>query len=78
MTLVLEQTMARVTARLLDENENFVRTVRVESDEAYTLNSHFESPDGGMYVVCDVRHSEPPTDTVLEAIWFDDPHPGCA
>jgi hypothetical protein len=68
-------TVAELTVELLDDDEMLVKTLRVESDETYVLNSWFTAPDGGVYVVCGVRAGEPPTETVLAARWFDGPHP---
>jgi hypothetical protein len=38
------------------------------------LNSHFNSPDGGLYVVCEVKPAEFAA-TEVTGIWIDGPHP---
>jgi hypothetical protein len=70
--------MGQVVARLLDEHEQFVKTVVVESDQTYALNDHFGLPDGSAYVICVVKPGQPPIATELTAIWVDGPHPGGA
>jgi hypothetical protein len=65
--------MARVVARLLDQSEHLIGTVHVESDETYTLNGYFRAPDGGTYLICELKSGRPPTDTELTAIWIVGP-----
>jgi hypothetical protein len=64
-----------VRANLLDEDELLVDTVTVNSDQNYTVNDWFKSPDGGLYVLCEVKPGEPPIDVEITGVWFDGPHP---
>jgi hypothetical protein len=63
--------MPAISAKLLDEDEFLVKTVRVEDARTYTVNDHFRAPDGGLYVVCEVA----PGGAELRGIWIDGPHP---
>jgi hypothetical protein len=67
--------VASVKVNLLDEVEELIDTLYVEHDETYDLNDHFKSPDGGLYLICEVKAGEPPVDVELSGIWIDGPHP---
>jgi hypothetical protein len=67
--------MVRVLANLEDENEQFVASVEVESDERYEVNGWFRTDDGGIYVIAQVAPGQPPIDVELTAVWIDGPHP---
>jgi hypothetical protein len=67
--------MARVKANLLDNEEVPVGTLEVESRETYGLNGYFKSPDGGLYLICEVKPGVPPIDVELTGIWIDGTEP---
>jgi hypothetical protein len=67
--------MASVRANLLDEDEELVGSVTVESDETYAQNGYFRSPDGGLYLIAEVKAGEPPVDVELTAVWIDGHRP---
>ena len=67
--------MARVKANLGDENHEIVLSVEVESDDDYRVNDYFSTPDGGLYLVAEVKPGQSPIDTELDAMWIDGPHP---
>jgi hypothetical protein len=60
---------------LLDEEEQLIDSVDVESDEKHELNGYLNTPDGGMYLICEVKLGEPPVETEVTGIWIDGPHP---
>jgi hypothetical protein len=67
--------VAVVKANLLDENEQLVDTVTVDSDESYAQNGYFQTPDGGLYLIAEVKEAERPVDIELSVVWVDGPHP---
>lgn len=62
-------------ANLLDETGALVDSVLVDGDETYSLNGYFTSPDGGVYLICELKAGEPRTHVELSGIWIDGPHP---
>jgi hypothetical protein len=67
--------VALVKAHLLDPEGELIDTVVVERDETYQLNGYFKSPDGGLYLICELDDGEPPIDVELSGIWIDGPGP---
>ena len=75
MPSLLQQHRGSVKANLLDGDEQPVGSVTIESDETYTQNGYFTGPDGGRYLIAEVKDPEPPVDTELAAVWIDGPRP---
>jgi hypothetical protein len=69
--------MAQVRANLLDEDDTVLNTLELDSDEEFSLNGWFKSPDGGVYVVCELKAGDPPVDVAFAARWLDGPSPKC-
>jgi hypothetical protein len=67
--------MPRVKLNLLDEEEQPVDSMEVESDQEHTLNGYLNTPDGGVYLICEVKTGAPPVDVEVTGIWIDGPHP---
>jgi hypothetical protein len=65
--------MRSVRLHLLDEDETLIDSVDVESDDEYALSNWFTSPDGGLYVVCEIDPASTPM--AVTGIWIDGPHP---
>jgi hypothetical protein len=67
--------VARAKLNLLDEDGQPIDSVEVETDETYTLNGYVNTPDGGLYLVCEVKPGDPPAEVEVTGIWIDGPHP---
>jgi hypothetical protein len=67
--------MARVKANLMDEDDELITSIEIETDEEFHPNSWFHTPDGGTYVVAEVRRGTPPADVELDGRWLDGTHP---
>ena len=66
--------MARVKANLFDaEGEEMIVSLEVESDRDYQPGGWFQTDDGGIYVISEVRAAE--SQVELDAIWIDGPEP---
>jgi len=48
--------MARVKANLF-EGDELVTTVTVERDDVYEVNGYFQTDDGGLYLIAEVREA---------------------
>ena len=67
--------MASVKVNLLDQDEQPVGSVTVESEETYAVNGYFTSTDGSVYLIAEVRAGESPVHVELTAVWIDGPRP---
>jgi hypothetical protein len=65
--------VARVAVQLLDDEERPLETLEVDSGETYELNGYFKTPDGRLFLICEVARGEAPIDTKLTAVWIDGP-----
>lgn len=66
--------MATIKVNLVDDDK-VIETLITESDHRYVLNDYFDTDDGGVYLVSDVRRGSPPIDIELDALWIDGQHP---
>jgi hypothetical protein len=41
----------------------------------HELNGYLNTPDGGMYLICEVKPGEPAVETEVTGIWINGPHP---
>jgi hypothetical protein len=65
-----------VKANLTDDEANeTIVSLEVESDEDYHPGGWFQTDDGGIYLIAEVRAGAPPIDVELDAILIEGPHP---
>jgi hypothetical protein len=65
--------MPHMKVNLLDEEGRLKETIEVDSDRSYTLNSYFETPDGDLWLVCEVALGDEKFDSELSCIWVGRP-----